>query len=325
MRRLLSDLAAARDAWDRFLFAPADPRPLGLIRAVAGLLLLWSLGIYGLDLRAFLGPDGFADPEVVRDQMGPGSWSLWFLVPDRLIWPAWGGCMAVAACLAAGLFSRVMAPMAWVIAVSTARRAPITVFGFDQVLAMLLLYMAVSGASGQAYSVDRWWARRRGKAPSDASIPANLSIRLIQVHLCVIYAMSGLAKLRGNAWWEGRAVGMLLADSEFRPGDMSALLAYPYLINLATHAALAVELGYAALVWPRRARPYVVATAMSMHVGIAATLGLYEFALAMIAANLAFLSPALLARRSAPAVESREVAPTPPPAASASPRPRSRR
>ena len=325
MRRLLTDLAAARDAWDRFLFSAADPRPLGAIRIAAGLLLLWSLSVYGLDLRAFLGSDGFADPEAVRAQMGPGSWSLWLWVPDNLLWPAWGLGMAVAACLTVGLFSRVTAPMAWAIAVSTARRSPVTVFGFDQVLAMLLLYMAVAGASGQAFSVDRVLARRRGRTLPSSTVSANLSLRLIQVHLCVIYAMSGLAKLRGNAWWEGRSVGMLLANSEFRPGDMSALLAYPYLINLASHAAVAVELGYAALVWPRRVRPYVVATAMSMHVGIAATLGLYEFALAMIAANLSFVSGSLLAGRAAPAVELREVAPPTPPAAYVSPRPRNRR
>ena len=38
------------------------------------------------------------------------------------------------------------------------------------------------------------------------AITANLAIRLIQVHFCVIYAYAGLSKLQGGAWWSGEAV-----------------------------------------------------------------------------------------------------------------------
>ena len=106
--------------------------------------------------------------------------------------------------------------LAWAIVVSTARRVPIALFGFDQALSTWLLYLAVSGASGQAVSLDRFLARwkrgpGRGRAAAarrplgrrpGAPVPtvsANLALRLIQLHLALIYGMAGLAKLQGLA------------------------------------------------------------------------------------------------------------------------------
>lgn len=297
--RLLSvPLDYARDlvdstarGWDAFFFTPADPTPLGIVRIATGVLLFWSLAVLGLDLRDFLGVDGWADPFVVRSFLadrGSYGWSFWLVVPDALLWPAWGLCLVVLAMFAAGLFSRVTAPLAWVIAVSTARRVPVMLFGFDQVIAFWALYCAVTGASGQALSLDRWRAGQSGRPLPTVS--ANLSIRLIQLQLCVIYGMAGLAKLQGAAWWNGTAFGMVLLAKEFRSMiDVSWLVHYPLAVNLATHVTIAFELLYPVLIWNRLARPILIATAVVLHLGIGLTLGLNEFGLAMIAGNLAFL------------------------------------
>ncbi|MEA2629880.1 MAG: hypothetical protein QOE66_99 [Chloroflexota bacterium] len=319
MRRLLTDPAASLvelsrtvgRAWDRFFFTPADPTPLGLIRVVVGLLLLWNLGVYGLDLHAFLGTQGWADPAVVRlfqGERSPYAWSFWLLVPDPWLRPAWVVCMVILALYTVGLFSRVTAVLAWAIVVSTVRRAPVTVFGFDQVVSTLALYLAVTGASGRAVSLDRFLARlREGREAAarrrrdgrwtmasgvpPASISANLALRLIQLHLVLIYGMAGLAKLQGEAWWSGMAIWGTLASGEFSLLDFTWLAAWPYLMNLLTHTALALEVGYGLLIWVRVLRPIVVAAMVALHLGIALTApGLAEFGLAMIAANLAFAS-----------------------------------
>lgn len=321
----LADLGrAAAAAWNRFWFRPADPTPLGLVRIGAGLLLLWNFGVLGLDLHAFLGDGAWADPETVRafrltDPDGPQGplrpepslqWSIWTDMPDRWIGPTYALAMLACACLTLGLFSRTTAVLAWVVVVSTARRSPVTVFGFDQTLSMLTLYLAASGASGQALSLDRYlrrWrsiraelARRRktgqalaGSVPDGTpapSVSANLGLRLIQLHLCLIYAMSGLAKLQGASWWDGSAFAQLLGYAEFRPLDLTWLAGFPMLLMALTHAAVALELGYAVLVWVRPLRPLVIALTVGLHLGIMVMMGLYEFAAAMIVANLAFVS-----------------------------------
>jgi hypothetical protein len=226
MRRLFRELWAyacdlgrtSSAAWNRFFFTPADPTALGVIRVLTGLLLFWNLAVYGFDLHGFLGSLGWADPEVVRQFQSERerySWSFWLWVPDALLRPTWVVCMGVLGLYTVGLFSRVTAVLAWMIVVSTVRRSPVTVFGFDQIVSTLALYVAVTGASGQAVSLDRFiarvrlarglTARRRGDGrwmvPTGvpaATVSANLALRLIQLHLVLIYAMAGMAKLQGQ-------------------------------------------------------------------------------------------------------------------------------
>ena len=62
MRRLLSEprhyltklVHAVREGWDAFFFTPADPTALALIRVATGLLAMWSLLVFGLDLHDYL-------------------------------------------------------------------------------------------------------------------------------------------------------------------------------------------------------------------------------------------------------------------------------
>jgi len=322
VRRLLTAIGAefaglgrtAARGWDAFAFTPADPTPLGLIRIAVGLLLLWSLGVTGLDLRASLGPDGWADADAVRtflyhvpegvdpaDARAPWAWSFWFLVPGGLLPAAWGACLVGLALFTLGLGSRWTAPLAWAIAASTARRSPVLLFGFDNIVGTWALYLAVSGSSGRALALDRLLARRRGQVagagpppptpppPTTPTVGANLGLRLIQLHLALIYGAAGLAKLRGEPWWDGTAMQLIVLSSEFRRFDLSWLLAYPGPLALATHGALALEILYPVLIWVRPLRAPVLLAAILMHAGIDLTLGLTEFGLAMLAGNLAFL------------------------------------
>jgi len=318
VRRFLSGIVtvpaglaqATASGWSRFVFTPADPTSLGLIRVLVGALLFWSLLIYGLDLTGYLGRLGWANLEVVqmfRLERSPSSWSFWFFVPDAFLRPAWVVCLVVLALFTLGLFSWVTAVLAWGIAVSTAIRSPISVYGFDDIITTWALYLAVSGASGQAVSLDRSIARfRRNRqvvaqrrqdgrwtAPSglpSPSIAANIGLRLIQCHLVVIYAISGLSKFQGQAWWNGTAIWGTLAAGEFRLFDLTWLAAYPWLINALTHAALLLETAYPVMIWVRPLRPFWVAAVLLMHAAIGLTLGLFEFSLAMAAGNVAFAS-----------------------------------
>ncbi len=329
MRRLLSDLGlycgdlaeSTRQGWRRFFFTPADPTCLGLIRVAVGLLAIWSLFVLGLDLHDYFGSAGWADPSLIRQTQHlrqPYAWSFWFLVPDSLLSPVWLGCLAILVLNTLGLFSRVTAVLAWVIIVSTVRRVPIALFGFDQVLSTLALYLAATFASGQAVSLDRFlkrWREARAAArslrPAGASggrkvapgepgtprptIAANLALRLIQLHLAFIYAMAGLAKVQGLSWWTGMALWGTMTAGEFVTRNFTALAGWPMLINFLTHASLAFELLYPVLIWNRLLRPMMIAWAVALHLGIAFVApGLSEFGLIMIAANIAFVSGAWL-------------------------------
>ncbi len=312
--RYLAELGrAAVRGWSRFFFTASDPTALGVIRLIVGSLAVWNLFVYGLDLQAFLGSHSWADPAAVREVQGfdkPLAWSFWFLVPDSLLRPVWVGCLLTLILFAAGVFSRLTAVLSWVIYVSTVHRAPVSLFGFDQVMSTWLLYLAATGASGQAVSLDRFdsrWrqgriiaGRRRGSEgvrwdmPSGAPSPtisANLALRLIQLHICLIYGMAGLAKLQGSSWWNGMAIWGTLASGEFRLLDFTWLAAFPLVLNFLTHASLAIEIGYPVLIWVKPLRPLILFGVFALHFGIGLTApGLAEFGLAMMVGNLAFVS-----------------------------------
>jgi hypothetical protein len=313
VKRYRCDLGSSSlQAWSRFFFAPADPTALGLIRVVVGALLLWDLGVLGLDLRDYLGEDGWIGPEAARGYLSehsPWAWSFWLWVPDSWLPVAWAVSLAVLALFTVGLWSRVTAVLAWAIAVSTVRRAPVALFGFDQMIATWAFYLAAFGASGQAVSLDHFLKRyrllrqagvrpgRRGPAePARAGgVPAptasaNLSLRLIQLHLVFVYGSAGLAKLLAPEWWDGTAMEMIILTPEFRRFDLVWLAAYPALLSLATHGGVLLEIAYPVLIWVRKLRPILLASAAMMHVGIDLMLGLTEFGLAMAAANVAFVS-----------------------------------
>jgi hypothetical protein len=156
---------------------------------------------------------------------------------------------------------------------------------------MLAMYLML-GPCGARYSVDRLWRLRRG-APTEVppSAAANIAIRLIQVHMCIIYFFSGMGKLQGDSWWDGSAVWYSLATLEYQTLDMTWIVNHWWLVNLMTHVTVLWELSYCALVWPAATRPWVLLMAVFVHLGIVIALGMPTFGLVMLIGNLAFVSP----------------------------------
>ena len=304
VRFYFEDLSlSAVKAWNRFFFTPADPTSLGLIRILLGSLFFWDLAVLGVDLRDYLGSEGWIGPEAVKHYLAehaPHAWSFWFYVPDRWLVPAWACCLAVVFLFTIGFASRITAIAAWAIAISTVRRAPVALFGFDYMIATWTFYLAVFGASGQALAVDRLFglARRsarvttsgtRGYSPAP-SISANLTLRAIQLHLAFIYGAAGLSKLMGPEWWNGTAIQMIMLTPEFSRFDLVWLAAYPGLLSLATHAGLFLEISYPVLIWICKLRPLVLSSMVLLHAANDLMLGLTEFGLTMVAVNLSFVS-----------------------------------
>jgi len=275
-------------AWDRFWFTPADPLPLAVVRIIAGLLLMWSCGVWLMDVDGFFGPHGWLrDGDVWRMNDQPWQWSWYFALSSptavRVLVLA---TLLAAACLTVGLATPVAASLSLAGFLAAVNRTPLTVFGFDDALGMLLIPLAI-GPSGATLSLDR----RLGLNASGAgpSVSANVALRLLQVHLCVVYFFSGIAKLLGASWWEGTALWGAAANSRYRTLDLTWLAGHPLLVNALTLGTLFWEVSYPALVWPRLTRRVAIAMGILVHLGIGLAMGMKEFALAMIAANLAFV------------------------------------
>ncbi len=198
-----------RDGWNRFWFSPLDPATLGLIRIFTGTMLFYTHLVWTLDLSGFFGDHAWLDPQAIAQLPGHSaakwSWFYWIHSP-ALLWTAHIAALVVFALLAVGLWSRAMSVLAFLATISYINRASLAQFGLDDTNAMLAMYLMV-GPAGAAFSIDRWRKRRRlGSALHiQKTIGTNISIRLIQVHMCVIYLFSAIGKLKGEPWWDGEA------------------------------------------------------------------------------------------------------------------------
>jgi len=296
-------------SWNGFWFTPADAFPLAMVRIGTGLLLAWASFVWLLDAEAFFGPAGWLPAhDVWRMNDQPWQWSWYFATSSSAVRLALGILTMIAGLtLAAGLATRLSAVVAFAGLVSAANRAPLNVFGLDDTLGMLLISLMI-GPAGACFSVDRWLQGRlvgggqkpgqgrRAGAAAPASISANLAVRLLQCHLCVVYFFSGAGKLLGASWWEGMALWGAAANGQYRTLDLTWLADMPLLINAITLTTLFWEVAYAAIVWPRLTRPFAIGMGIAVHLGIGLAMGMMEFGLAMIVANLAFV-PAATWRR----------------------------
>jgi hypothetical protein len=288
----------AADRWNRFWFRPQEPYTLALIRICAGAMLFYTHLVYALDMNAMLGPSGLVSPSTsyLLNQGVDGEvyvWSyLWVIESPALLWIAHLAALVVFAMLTVGLYTRVVSVLAAVITLSYCHRLIGTQFGLDQVNAMLALYLMV-GPSGAAWSIDRLRARRSSgvSTPPAASPWTSVAIRLIQLHMCIIYLFGGIGKMRGEMWWDGSACWYAIANLEYQSMDVTWLVNWPWFIALLTHITVFWETFYCFFVWPRLTRPICLALAVAVHGGIAIFLGMKTFGLAMIIGNMAFVYP----------------------------------
>jgi hypothetical protein len=244
---------------------------------------------------------------------GYPAWSIWFHVTD----PTWMmvvhySFLAIFFLFAIGFCTRVTSVLAWLAAISYIQRAPTSIFGLDTMMNILMIYLMI-GPSGAALSVDRlisrWWTvrqARRNHLPIPARTPpaprvsANLALRLLQIHFCIIYLASGLSKLQGNVWWNGTAVWGTMAVYEYCPmqiGTYDALLkflcAHRWLWETVMTGGVAftlfTEIGFPFLVWNRKMRWPMMTVALFLHTGIAMFMGLRTFSLVMLTMLCAFV------------------------------------
>jgi hypothetical protein len=301
-------------AWDRFWFTPRLPHTLAMLRIITGAMLLYSHLVLASDLSSFLGDHAWINNETAR-QLHDGAFGfsdlgrsyLWHLSSPLVLWLHHGLALLVTASFAVGFMTRISAPAAWFLQLMYLHRMTGHLFGLDQIVTYAAMYLMLAPC-GSCFSLDAWlrkrlgerWSRSRGLRwflpDASPSVTANVATRLFQLHLCVIYLFGGLAKARGQSWWDGTAMWYSVGNYEYQSIDMTWISAYPRLFSAMTHATLFWEIFYCALVWPRLTRPFVLAIAVAVHGGIAMFLGMITFGVMMIAANAIFIQPEWLLR-----------------------------
>jgi hypothetical protein len=303
-----SDVAKSfGERWNRFWFTPADPLPACLLRIVIGLLAAAHFIDLGVGLEQWYGKNGVLSPASVQrllELTGQGD-HFHFSYLNRFgasseLWIIHGLAIVAALGFAAGLFTRVSGVLTLVAVLAYVHRLPQVAGHIEPVLSFLLIYLCIA-PSGACLSLDRRLFGSENKrrlldllgGSSEPSATANVGLRLIQVHLAMFYAMMGLTKLYGDVWWDASAVWILLAQTQSRPLDLTALRGAgqlgEYLLNFWAHGIVYFELAFPVLIWSRIARPILLALSVLVWASIILATGQLLFGLTMLVAGITFL------------------------------------
>lgn len=293
---------AWRAAWNQFWFTPTGPQTLAVIRIATGAMLTYIHVIWMSGLKNFMGPIAWIDSPAIQElHRQDWGWSWLFHIQDvRLLILHQLLAVAASLCMCLGVASRLTIPLAWWLTLMVCHRMTGALFGLDQIVMMLAMYLMISDC-GSVWSIDassstndRWkWL----KMSPGSTVMNTLATRLIQLHLCVIYLFGGLSKMRGEMWWDGSAMWFSLVNYEYQSLNLTWLGHFPILIGLMTAMTIFWETFYCALIWPRLTRPITLAMALMVHGGIAIALGMWTFGTMMIVANLIFISPSEISNR----------------------------
>lgn len=269
-----------------FLSTPASARPLGVLRVgLAAILLLQALAIRG-SVQELYGSLGVVQQPIIEALVPAGvpqaNWLTNALAPLGI--PE-ATClnglfllyMLSLLALLFGWHTRAAAVLAWLTHLLFKMNGFATSYGVEE-FAHIILFYSTFMPVGHALSLDRL----AGRVPGGPSSAARLSLRVLQLHLCVVYLSSGLWKASGEQWWNGEAVWQALMRPDLAQMDFSWLAGLPWLALLACWGTLAVEVGYPFFIWHRRTRLPMILATVGFHAGIALSMGLVSFSAVMI-------------------------------------------
>ncbi|MGA5701927.1 HTTM domain-containing protein [Peterkaempfera bronchialis] len=194
------------------------------------------------------------------------------------------------------------------------------------VLGVALLWVQLSGFSGDSLAMTSpdiwihlgwgtvlwaiwafqglWWVvnhrlpghELRALLDAGATMLHNCGMLVIAVQVCLIYSTAGWYKIQGSRWQDGTALYYPLHLDYFTPWPwLAGLLAGNMIaVFLISYGTVAVQVAFPFTLVNRRVKNVLLGLMMAEHAGIAVTLGLPIFSLAMISADALFLPTTFL-------------------------------
>jgi hypothetical protein len=205
------------------------------------------------------------------------------LSEESILTLCWLGLFVAGLSLLVGFLTRPAAISGWILHLAARGSGGFISYGVDQFMTIGLFYLSIAPLPDR-YSLD--YLLRR-KTQSDLTSRSGFQLRILQVHLCLIYFFGGLAKSLGAGWWNGTSIWRALTRPPFNIVDTDLLLHWSVFLPAAGIAICVLEIGYPVFIWLKWTRAVWLCAIVIMHTGIALLMGLHSFAFIMIALNTA--------------------------------------
>jgi hypothetical protein len=201
---------------------------------------------------------------------------------DAVLSIAWACLLCMGLLLLLGLFCRPAAILAWFLHLCAAESGGLFAYGADNFITTGLFYLMLSPLPDR-YSLDHSLVKTKLKDPQ----LLGFWRRVLQVNLCFVYFVGGLAKCLGSGWWNGSNLWRSLIRPPFNIISPNILVHFKYALPILGISICLIELGYPFFLWIKKTRLFWLVCTLAMHLAIGLAMGMYLFALVMIVLNVA--------------------------------------
>jgi hypothetical protein len=295
-RLLSSPLRFALRKWDDFFFRPESPLPIALFRAAYGVCVVATLLLLRPDWLAWFGTNAWVRLQTMRSIEPRPRLSFFALFPQTgphadlyinlLFWIA----LCSSAMLSAGFLTRFNSILTFLCINSIQQRNLFITQGGDTFLRVTGFFLVFAPA-GAAFSIDRILCIRRGK-PDPATIPESpWAQRMIQIELSLLYLCAAYWKLKGQVWVHGSALFTIYHLDAMKRFPLPVWFYHPMVLKIGSWATIALEFSLGILIWIRKARYFILALGLALHLWLEYSLNIPMFQWDVLTAYLLFIDP----------------------------------
>ncbi|HUJ75196.1 MAG TPA: HTTM domain-containing protein, partial [bacterium] len=283
--------------WLNFWFTPVSMAQLAAMRIGTGLILLFTLFVGSFDLEAHFSVHGWGSLAALQ-QLDPMEWPFsvlgWFS-NSFWLWSVHVLAMLVALAFILGILPTWSGALNLVFLLSYAHRNPAVQLSLDDLLFLAIFYLALTPCGRMVAVLRGWglqWLADPALEPGAPAQPAwsGFPMRLLQVHLCLLYFSAGLAKLSpdwlaGVVFWHPR-----MAEAGL-PLGLATLQATPQLSAFVIYGVILFQLFFPVFIWVPRFRYVTLGVALIMHLAVGLAWGSLPLNLLMLVLDLSFVRP----------------------------------
>ncbi|WP_153796951.1 hypothetical protein [Foetidibacter luteolus] len=281
-----------------YFFQPVPKQTLGIFRILVSSFAIVQLVVLLPDWMWLYGPKGLVPwniSDMLSTNAAPSIANIATALTIDDITAVYVVTIAYAISLASlllGYKTRPMAIVAWLMHMVINTTGNLTAYGVETFAHISLFYCVVLPV-GSSLSLDS-----RKKSPRIPAYLITLSVRVIQLHLCIMYLACGIEKAMGAQWWSGEAIWMAMQQDQFHNINIDWMARYPFVPKILCWGTLLLETFYPIGIYHAKTKKFWLAGIVSMHLGIALFLGLHLFGTLMALINISAFSlhcfPALL-------------------------------
>lgn len=269
-----------------FFNGPVSPAPLAIFRILIAAFTLLQAILWYNDWLAFVGSDGWIQWEVSQALISDLTlhlakvykcFSFLQLSENEFAIAFFWMYVTSALFLLAGLCTKIASFLTFLCHYILMCTIEVYVYGVDIFLQIALFYIVLMPVA-RMYSLDARWKR----APATSTWEVTLSLRVLQIHMGLIYLSAGFEKLIASEWWGGNVVWRSVVQPDFRQYDLTWLADQPWLFITLSWFTIIIETFYCIFMWVPKVRVFWLAAIIALHLGIIIFLGLWLFGLIMI-------------------------------------------